>query len=146
MGQQDLGVGAAALELVDEIGDAADDEVVAEVHDEIVVAEEVARDQDAVRQAERRRLRDVGRLDPERRAVTDRGLDLGVGIAHDDADVGDAGVANRLETVEQHRLVRDRYKLFGRRVGNWAQSGTCAPRQHKSLHAAGGYRSLADGT
>ena len=49
--QQDLRVGAAALELVDQIGDATDDEVVAEVHDEVVVAQELAGDQHAVRQA-----------------------------------------------------------------------------------------------
>ena len=48
---------AATYFSVDELGDAADDEVVAEVHDEVVVAEEVAGDEHAVREAERRLLR-----------------------------------------------------------------------------------------
>ena len=40
--------------------------VVAEVHDEVVVAEEVARDEHAVREPERLVLADVGDLDAER--------------------------------------------------------------------------------
>ncbi len=48
--EQNLRVGTAALELVDQIGDATDDEVVTQVHHEVVVAEEVAGDEDAVRQ------------------------------------------------------------------------------------------------
>ncbi len=53
-------VGAGLPELVDEFGDAADHEVVAEVHHEVVVAEPVAGDQDGVRQAEGLFLGEVG--------------------------------------------------------------------------------------
>ena len=54
---------AAASNAVDELAEALLEHVVAEVHDEVVVAEEVAGDEHAVRQAERRVLRDVGDLD-----------------------------------------------------------------------------------
>ena len=49
-GQHDLGVRPAGPELLDQGGDPADDEVVPQVHDEVVVAEEVAGDQDRVGQ------------------------------------------------------------------------------------------------
>ena len=63
--------------------------VVAEVHDEVVVAEEVARDQHAVREPERRVLLDVGDLDAQAGAVADGGPDLGRGgvDADDDAEL-----------------------------------------------------------
>ena len=71
VGEQDLGrgrvrlVGAAlVLEPVDELGEALLEHVVAEVHDEVVVAEEVAGDEHAVGEPERRVLGDVG--DPSR--------------------------------------------------------------------------------
>ena len=58
-------------ELLDQLGDAADEEVVAEVHDEVVVAEEILGDEHAVGQAERCFLRDVGDLDAELGAVAE---------------------------------------------------------------------------
>jgi hypothetical protein len=85
LGEQDLGVVGAGAELVDELGDAADDEVVAEVHDEVLVAEEVLRDEHAVREAQRGVLLDVGDADAELGAVADGRLDLGGGVADDDA-------------------------------------------------------------
>ena len=65
------------LERVDELAQALLQHVVAEVHHEVVVAEEVARDQHAVREAERRVLGDVRDLDAEPGAVTDGVADLG---------------------------------------------------------------------
>ncbi len=75
--------GRSRAELVDEVADAADDEVVAEVHDEVVVTEEVPCDQHRVGQAQRLLLRDVGDLQAELRSVADRLLDLGGGVTDD---------------------------------------------------------------
>lgn len=47
-GEQDLRVAAVLAELVDDVGDPVQDEVVAEVHDEVVVAEEGPGDEDGV--------------------------------------------------------------------------------------------------
>src|SRR5580704_9686089 len=57
--EHDLSVWPLGTELLHQGGDAADDEVVAEVHDEIIVAEEVPGYQDRVGQAERRLLPDI---------------------------------------------------------------------------------------
>ena len=109
--------------------------VVAEVHDEVVVAEEVAGDQNAVREAERIRLRDVRELDAELRAVAERGLDLGAALGGDDhADVLDARRGHVLDHVEQDGLVRDRDELLGARVGDRPQPGAGAARQDQALH------------
>ena len=88
-----------------------------------------------MRQAERRVLLDVGDADAELGPVADRGLDLGGGVADDDADVGDAGVADRLEAVEQHRLVGDRHQLLGGGVGDGPQPRACTTGQDQCLHA-----------
>ena len=55
-----LGAGAGRLERVHERAEVLLEQVVAEVHHEVVVAEEVGGDQHAVGEAERRVLRDVG--------------------------------------------------------------------------------------
>ena len=138
LGEQDLRVVRAGTELVDELGDAADDEVVAEVHDEVVVAEEVLRDEHAVGQAQRGLLLDVGHADAELGAVADGRLDLGRGVADDDADVGDARVADRLEAVEQHRLVGHRHQLLGGGVRDGPQPRACTTGQDQCLHGARG--------
>ena len=91
--QQDHGVGGALAEAVDEALDAVAQQVVAEEHAERVVADELLGDQDRVRQAARGVLLQVGDLEAEGRAVADRRADLLVRVAHDDADLADAGLA-----------------------------------------------------
>jgi hypothetical protein len=112
-GQHDLGLGPRRGELLDQAGDPADDEVVTEVHHEVVVAEELPGDQDRVREAEGCQLPDVGDLDAELRAVAHGRLDRGRGVADDDPHVGHPRLRDRLESVEQHRLVRHRDQLLG---------------------------------
>ena len=68
---------ARLFEPIDEHAQVVLEHVVAEVHDEVVVAEEVVRDEHAVREAARRVLVDVRDLDAEVRAVADGGADLG---------------------------------------------------------------------
>ena len=74
--QQDLGGGRIAVDRAprsrDERAEVLLEQVVAEVHDEVVVAEEVAGDQHAVGEAERRVLGDVGDGCPEPRPVAER--------------------------------------------------------------------------
>ena len=66
----------AASNALDELLEALLEHVVAEVHHEVVVAEEVAGDEHAVGEAERRVLGDVGDLGAPAGAVADRGRDL----------------------------------------------------------------------
>ena len=77
------------LERVDERAQVLLQHVVAEVHDEVVVAEEVARDQHAVREAERCVLRDVGDLDAEPASRRRPRLAISASrvVADDDADL-----------------------------------------------------------
>ena len=115
--QQDLRRRLLARELLDEVGDALVEQVVAEVHHERIAADEGLADLHRVRQAERRVLLDVVDADAPPRAVADRGSDLRLGVADDDADLADAGGGDRLDAVEEHRLVRHRDELLGARVG-----------------------------
>ena len=149
-GQQDLGdrsgVGAGeggrhrcltlGLEAVDERLDALADEVVAEVHDEVVGAEKVPGDEHAVGQSERLGLVQVGDLEAPAGAVSHRGHDLFGGVADDDADLLDAGLGHRLQAVEQDGLVGHRHQLLGTRVGDRSETGAGAPRQDQRFHRA----------
>src|SRR5205814_3762202 len=81
----DLGGAAASLEALHERHDAVAKHVVAEVHHERVFAEEIARDEHRVREAERRLLLDVRNLQPPRRTVADRVAYLVAGLADVDA-------------------------------------------------------------
>ena len=82
-----------------------------------------ARDQDAWARPSGAVLRDVGDLQAERRAVADRVLDRGRRVADHDPDVGDAGLGDGLQTVEQDGLVGHRQQLLGRGVGDRPQPG-----------------------
>ena len=151
--QQDLGVRLLGQELAHERRDAALDEVVAQVHDERLAADERLRDLDRVRQPERGLLLDVGDLKTERGAVADRGANLRLAVHHHrqrlagavvglqqlarvadhDPHVGDAGVAQRLEPVVEDRLVGDRDQLLGAGVGERAQAGPAPSGKHEAF-------------
>ena len=134
LGEHDLGGRPGLPEAVDQLGDAADDEVVAQVHDEVVVAQEVAGDLDGVRQPERGVLRYVGGLDAELGAVADGRHHLGRRVPDDEADIGDAGVGDGLQPVEQDRLVGHRHELLRRGIGDRPQPGTGTACQDECLH------------
>ena len=84
-------------------------------------------------------LPDVGGADPERGAVADRLLDRGRGIADHEADIGDPGVGDRLQAVEEDRLVRHREQLLGGGVGDRAQPRPGPSRQDQRLSSPGKY-------
>ena len=73
-------------------------------------------------------------LTPQRVPVADRLLDLRRGVADDDADVVDAGVADGLDHAKQDRLVGHRHQLLGAGVGDRVQARALAAAQNQSLH------------
>src|SRR6185436_14991680 len=89
-------------------------------------------------------------LDPyaPSRSVADSRPDLRAGVADDDADVADAGGGNRLDAVEEHRLVGHRHELLGAGVGQRTKPGALPAAENQSFHATltaagrGGRRSL----
>ena len=113
-------------ESFDQVADAVAQQVVAQVHDKAGIAQERLRGEHGVGQAQRRLLGDVGDLDAPAGAVADGLLDLGGGIADDDADVGDAGVAQRFDAVEEHGFVGHGNQLFGAGVGDGPQAAAGA--------------------
>ena len=68
------------------------------------------------------------------RAVADRRANLRLRVADDDADVADAGGDERLEPVEEHRLVGDRDQLLGARVGDGTEARALAAAQNQAFH------------
>ena len=141
-GQQDLGHRrlraaadpAVALEALDEPLHALAQQVVAQVHHEVVVAEEVPGDQHAVGQPERGVLGEVGDLEAPLRPVAHRGADLLGRVADDHADLDDPRLGHLLQPVEQDRLVGHRHQLLGAGVGDGAQAGAGAAGQDQRLH------------
>ncbi len=131
--EQDHRVAGAGAEAVDQLRDAVAQQVVAEVHHEGRAVEVLLGLQHGVGQAERGGLADVGHLQADRRAVADGGLDLGVGVADHDADLGDPRLAQGVEAVEEHRPVGDGHELLGARVGDRAQPRPRAAGQDQTL-------------
>ena len=126
--------GSEPAELVDELGDPVPDQVVAQVHDEAVLAQKVPGGEHGVGEAERRLLGDEGHRGAESRAVADRRPHLRAGLAGDDPDLGDAGGDHRLDPVEEDRLVGDGDQLLGAGVGDRPQPGARAPAEDQRLH------------
>src|ERR1700733_5811759 len=118
----------------DEAAQAVAQEVVAEVHDEGRVADEVRRSEDRVGEAGGLVLDDVGDLGPELGAVAGRLADLVAGLRRDDdPDLLHPGVDQRLDPVEEHGLVGDGHELLRRGVGDRAQPSSGAAREDESL-------------
>ena len=80
-------------------------------------------------------LDDVGDAHAEARAVAGGGADLVSGLrGDDDPDVLDPGRGDRLDAVEEDRLVGDRHELLGAGVGDRPQAGAPAAREDQALH------------
>jgi hypothetical protein len=121
-------------EPVDEAAQVLLQQVVAEIHDELVVAEELAGDQHAVREAARGVLVDVLDVHAEVGAVAHSARDGRTLTRDDDPDVADAGRRHLLEPVEEDGLVRDGHELLRARVRDGAQARAFAPREDQTLH------------
>ena len=92
LGEQDQRVGLVAAEGLDQPGDPVAEQVVAEVHDERGVADELLGGEHRVGEPERLRLGDVGDRGAERGAVADGLADLIAGLRRDhDPDLGHPG-------------------------------------------------------
>jgi hypothetical protein len=89
LGQHDLRIAPHSGEFRDKTLDPADDEIVAQVQNEVVVAEEILGHEDGVRQSEWRFPPDVGGAESECGSVPDRLPDSGGGVADHDPNVGD---------------------------------------------------------
>ncbi len=125
---------AGRRERVDERGQILFEQVVTQVHDEVLVAEELPGDQHAMGQPQRLVLGDVGDRGTELRAVTEAGHHLVAGVAHDHAEFGDAGSHHRMDAVVQDRRVRHRHQLLRPGVGDRPQPGAGATSQDQCLH------------
>ena len=139
--QQDLrrrcrrtALGARRFELVHEPLKTLFKHVVAQVHDEVFIAEKLVGNQHAVREAERLILRNIGDSHAELCAVSDRRHDFSAGVTNDDADFADACPLHRLDAIEQNRFVGYRHQLFGAGVGDRPQPGASTARQNQTFH------------
>src|ERR671919_1915075 len=147
-GQQDLRRGrrsvARRLEAVGEAGQPLLQHVVAQVHHEVVLGEELPRDQHAVSQPQWLVLPDVGDVDAPAGSVANRRHDLVAGGADDDADLLDARLDHVLDAVEEDRLVGDGHELLGARVGDGPETAAGAPGEDETFH--GSYIVAVSGT
>ena len=132
--EQDQGVGLGAAEDLDQVGDAVAEQVVAEVHDERALPQELLGREQGVGESERGLLLDVGDPRAELGAVA-RGLpDLLTGLRGDDhADLDDPRLDQRLDPVEEHGLVRHRHELLGGGVRDRAQASPGTPGEDQPL-------------
>ena len=132
-----VGAGPAArarLETLDELRETLLQHVVAEIHHEVVVTEEVAGDEHAVRQAERGVLRDVGDATPQLEPSPTAAL-ISSAVSPTMMPISlMPGGGHGLDAVEEDRLVGDRDELLRARVGDGAKTGARAARQDQPLH------------
>ena len=133
-GEEDLRVRAVLLEPGDEPRDPLEQHVVPEVHHERLAPHEVPGGEHRVREAEGRLLLEVGDAQTERGPVADRRTHLVPGLPDDDPDLGDAGLTDRTQDVEQDRRVRDRDQLLRVRVGERPKARALPSREDERPH------------
>jgi hypothetical protein len=139
--EQDQRVRFHGTEGRDEAAQAVGEQVVAEVHDEGRAADELLRGEHRVGEAGGLVLDDVGDLGAEGGAVPSCLANLVTCLGgDDDPDLGDAGVDQRLDPVEEHGLVGNWDQLLRRGVRDRAQArpGPAGEDQaFEVLHVAG---------
>ena len=122
-------------ELVHKFPDAGVDQVVAQVHDEGAVPQEIPGGLYGVGQAERFRLVDVGEAHAPAFTAAQAPFDLVAGLRGvDHPDLPDPGPRQVLHHEVQDRLVGHRHQLFGDAVGQRAEARPLASAQDQSLH------------
>ena len=127
-------VASARLEFVDETLHAADDHVIAEIEDEIVLADEFLRNPHDVGETERGLLRNVGDLHPPLLSVPDGALNfVAVGIAND-ADLLDTGIDCRFDCVMQNGFIGNRDEMLVLRVRERAETRASSAAGDQSFH------------
>src|SRR5579862_6242545 len=101
-----------SLEFSYKLGDTRLNEIVAQIHDEVAVAQEVTSGRNGVGESERRRLRDVGDINPPSRTVTHRSFDRRSRVAGDYSEILNSGFGDGLDPVFDHWLVCDWNELL----------------------------------
>ncbi len=86
-------------------------------------------------QPQRRILGDIGDIGPPALAAADSLFDLFGRVPDHDADIDDAGIANRLDHAEQDRLVCHRDQLLGAGERQRVESSSLASSQYQTFHA-----------
>ena len=134
--KQYLAVGAVLPEAVHKGLDAPQEEVVTQIEDEGRLTHVVAGDLDRVGDTQRRVLLDILHAGTEGGAVAHGGTYLIRRIPHDDGDVSDAALHQLLDGVKEDRLIGDRHKLLGARVGEGPQTAALATAKDEALERA----------
>ena len=108
--------------------------VVAEVHDEVVVAKEVLSNEYAMGEPKWRILWDVSDLHSKLRAIADGGADFGPGVAGNDANFRNSRFCHGFNAIEKDGFIGNGHQLLGAGVGNWPQSRASATGKNEALH------------
>ncbi len=133
-GEQDQRVRLGAPEDLDQLHDPLAEQVVAQVHDERALPQEVLGGEQGMCEPEGSLLLDVGDRGAERGPVPGRLPDLLARLGRDDhGDLVDARLDQGLDPVEEHGLVGHRHQLLGGGVGDRAQARSRAPREDQPL-------------
>jgi hypothetical protein len=136
--EQTCGV-LARLEALDDVRQRLVEDVVTEVDDEVVVADEIAGTADRVGQPQRSTLEDVRDVDAERGAVTEKRLDrVAASVPQDDRDLRDPRLAHVFDGVLENGFVGDRDELFRSSVGDRPQARPAPAAEYDSFHRVPG--------
>src|SRR5690606_19828507 len=112
----------------------AGEDVVTEIHREVVVAEKGSGDHHAVGEPAGLVLREIREPDTEPRPIAELLNKLGPFFVDDYSDVLDSGVSQIGEAMLNDRRVRHRNELLGQRIRQRTQPGTRASGEHKAFH------------
>jgi hypothetical protein len=137
---EDGGAALAARRVLQQVGQVvAVEDVVAEREGRALLADEIAADQERLRQAARLRLHGPGEPDAEPRAVAQQAPKAVLLVrCGDHQHVADARQHQGAERVVDHRLVVDRDQLLGDAEGDRVQSRAGTAGQDDAFHVRRG--------
>jgi hypothetical protein len=108
--------------------------VVAQVHNEVIIAQKFASNKDTVSQPQGRFLRDVRDVHPPTTSIPYGCAYLRTGVTRNYADLGDSSLDHVLNPIKQNRLIRDGYELLCTGMGYWPKPRAGAAGKYETLH------------
>ena len=111
-------------------------EIVPEIHHEIIITEKVRGDENTVSKSEWLILRNESESRPELRTIAQSSHDFDPGVTNDHADISDARCDHGLNTVKQDWLISYWHQLFGAGMSDRSETGSSTPSQNQCFHVS----------
>ena len=121
---------------VDESSQILFQEIVSEIHHEIIITKKIGGDENTVSEAKWFVLRNESESGPELRTIAQSAHDFNTGVANDHSDISDTRRDHGFNAIKQDRLIGHWHQLFGAGMSDRSKTSSSTPSQNQCFHVS----------